>query len=154
MKKSHRLELKIGIKDPTYCVTSEPTEQYNCIAWAAGQTDRPWWPIPYQAPYYWPEEAEEEDLETFIKGFGCLGYVVCQSRELEVGFEKVALYVDENGDPCHMARQLSCGKWTSKCGGLEDITHTLEGLEGPFPLYGKVACIMKRPFPVLVDSVE
>ena len=29
-----------------YFVTSPATPEYNCIAWAAGETDRWWWPDP------------------------------------------------------------------------------------------------------------
>jgi hypothetical protein len=28
-----------------YRITSDATAEYNCIAWAAGQTHIPWWPI-------------------------------------------------------------------------------------------------------------
>ena len=49
-----------------------------------------------------------------------------------------------------MARQLPDGKWTSKCGGEEDITHyTLDALDsyGPLPFkahYGTAVLFMKR----------
>lgn len=49
-----------------------------------------------------------------------------------------------------MARQLSDGTWTSKCGDWEDIRHlTLDALEtgGPYPLdaaYGSPVGFMKR----------
>jgi hypothetical protein len=78
---------------------------------------------------------------------GSSRYQLCESRNPEADFEKVAIYVDEDEIPTHMARQLSSGDWTSKCGDLEDIIHTLEGLEGS--AYGKVSCIMKRP--ILVE---
>jgi len=72
---------------------------------------------------------------------------MCDDDSLEQGFEKVAIYVDEEDDmPSHMARQLESGWWTSKCGNLQDITHqTLSALEGGQDYgYGKVTCIMKR----------
>lgn len=57
---------------------------------------------------------------------------------------KVAIYVDDSGDPSHAARQTSSGKWTSKMGELEDIEHDgLSALEGK--ACGTVARIMKRP---------
>ncbi len=39
-----------------YQVTSEPTDEYNCIAHAAAETDR-WWSHVADADYYWPEYA-------------------------------------------------------------------------------------------------
>lgn len=140
-----------------YCVTSKDTEGYNCIAWAAGENWRCWWPINSsfytvrkwpETRYYWPDEAPcVESLEAFIKAYELLGYESCENREVEAGFEKIAVYVDIAGTPTHAARQLPSGKWTSKLGDYEDIKHdTLEALEtdGVRPAYGKVAQIMKR----------
>src|SRR5437867_2752028 len=88
-----------------YKTTSPATPRYNCIAWAAGDNSRFWWPKPI-APYYWPEEvAMEESLGSFIQAFQLLGYEVCDTGELEPGFEKIAIYVGANGIPKHAARQ-------------------------------------------------
>jgi hypothetical protein len=73
--------------------------------------------------------------------FRFLGYETCDSREYEPGFEKIAIYVKESSGE-HVARQLSSGLWTSKCGDYEDITHTLDALENSD--YGTVAVLMKR----------
>ncbi|MFB2892084.1 hypothetical protein ACE1CI_03960 [Aerosakkonemataceae cyanobacterium BLCC-F50] len=136
-----KLELKFpNLRKTGYKKTSDQTAQYNCIAWVAGVKDRPWWPI-NQKPYYWPLEPRIESLESFIEAFKTLGYEICDNGDLEVGYEKVAIYTDE-GEPTHMALQLDTGEWTSKCGDWEDITHTLEGLEGDF--YGKVSIFMRR----------
>jgi hypothetical protein len=96
--------------------------------------------------YYWPENVpRDESVRAFIAAFGTLGYVSCEDDTLENGFEKVAIYVDEDGIPTHMARQLQSGQWTSKCGELEDIEHeTLESLGG-INGYGSVAQFLKRP---------
>jgi hypothetical protein len=106
---------------------------YNCIAWAASDSNRWWWP---DNDSYWPYWSERKPKrENFVKAFFWLGYRVCDDSRLEFGFEKVALYEIGN-EPQHMARQLKDGSWTSKCGGDEDITHfTLDALEsyGPFP---------------------
>lgn len=147
MNKSIKLELTFqSLKKSNYCVTSKITPVYNCIAWAAGENDRPWWPVPYpSAPYYWPESDKDQLLEDFISGFGTLGYISCENGNLEEGYEKVAIYIDETGEVSHMARQLSTGLWTSKCGDLEDIQHNLEDLEGGDGYgYGKVSHFMKR----------
>jgi len=68
---------------------------------------------------------------------------MCEDREVESGFEKVAIYADHYQFPTHMARQLLSGTWTSKLGALEDIEHHfLDGLNGS--QYGNVVQIMKR----------
>jgi hypothetical protein len=147
MDKSISLELRFqSLKKSSYCVTSKITPTYNCVAWAAGETDRPWWPIPYpSAPYYWPESDKDELLEDFISGFGTLGYISCDSGNLEEGYEKIAIYINEESEISHMARQLNTGLWTSKCGNFEDIQHNLEDLEGAHGYgYGEVCHFMKR----------
>lgn len=83
-------------------------------------------------------------IDAFVRAFQTLGFQPCEADELEVGFEKVALYVDSTLTPTHMARQLESGVWTSKMGKNEDIDHiALSGLEGN--QYGVVVRIMKRP---------
>jgi hypothetical protein len=75
-----------------------------------------------------------------------MGYEECATDELEPGFEKVVIYMDEDGFPTHAARQLENGNWTSKLGGWEDIEHTsLSCLEGTDLAYGTVAVILRRP---------
>lgn len=120
--------------------TSQHTPEYNCIAWAAGDDDRWWWPSPES---YWPPGVPEEaTLECFVLAFATRGYEPCADGALEPGVEKVALYADEAGVPTHAARQLPTGRWTSKLGTEVDIEHTLPGLEGP--VYGKVAAFLRR----------
>ena len=126
-----------------YSITSPPTPNYNCIAWAAGDPNKWWWPVHVNG-YYWPPNLPRIiDLDIFIDAFKSLGYSPCGSSELEIGFEKVAVYTDKNGKPTHAARQLPSGRWTSKLGNLEDIEHNaLMGVEGK--IYGNVAKILKR----------
>jgi hypothetical protein len=113
-------------------ITSPKTPLYNCIAFAAGETHGWWWPL----MAYWPESVpREETLDAFIAAFVTIGYSPCADSMIESGFEKVAIYVDETGTPTHMARQLSSGAWTSKCGRLEDIEH--DKLEVVAELYAK-----------------
>ena len=124
-----------------YEITSPEDRRYNCIAWAAGCDDLWWWPVP-EYGYYWPGACREESVAAFEQVFRSLDYLPCGHADLEGGFEKVALFV-KDGRPTHMARQLPSGQWTSKCGPLEDIAHTLDGVEGT--RYGSVATVMKRP---------
>ena len=79
-----------------YSVTSQPTKRYNCIAWAAGQDAKWWWPGPDLEFEYWPENAtREETLDAFQEAFASVGYAICQGADFEPGFEKVALFADE-----------------------------------------------------------
>jgi hypothetical protein len=138
-----------NLKSTGYAVTSPATSDYNCIAWAAGITDDWWWPDPLRTSG-WPAAApREETVAAFIEAFRSLGYAPCAEDTLEAGFEKVALYALA-GMPKHAARQLADGRWTSKCGELEDIEHTLDGLVGTW--YGSVVQVLKRPRPVPAGS--
>jgi hypothetical protein len=151
------LELRYSsLKDRYYRKTSERSKSYNCVAYVANDFDRPWWPVPYQAPYYWPIENEEEDesLAEFIAAFNFLGYECCERGSLENEYQKIAIFVDEEGLPAHMAKQLPNGKWSSKCGDLEDIEHDLEALVGEDSKregYGTIACFMKKKLAEIED---
>jgi hypothetical protein len=129
-----------------YRITSPRNPEYNCFAWAAEEDDR-WW-SPTDEQYYWPEGAPTKwdaktALETLIQTFALSGYKPCDSADFEPGIQKVAIYIDSNGMPTHMARQLSEGRWTSKLGGWEDIEHELAGVEG-MNAYGSVYIILGR----------
>ncbi len=123
-------------------ITSESTHEYNCIAWAAGDTDRWWWPDEMGTAYWPPGAPRQRTMLAFALAYGTLGYVPCDDGGLEVGCEKIVLYQDADG-PTHAARQLPDGRWTSKLGNFEDIAHrTPECLEGP--CYGRVFQYLKR----------
>jgi hypothetical protein len=81
-------------------------------------------------------------MESFRLALGHLGYIEESNETLVPGFEKIAVFADDDGVPTHAARQLSSGAWTSKLGQAEDIQHPLRSLEGE--IYGKVAIILKR----------
>jgi hypothetical protein len=135
-------ELFPGLRVMGYTQTSEPTIRYNCIAWAARDETRWWWPDPW-GEGYWPADVERvETLEAFVEAYRTLGYEPCGTAAREDGFEKVAIFTDREGLPQHAARQLENGRWTSKLGELEDIEHALDGLEGA--RYGKVAQVLRR----------
>ena len=119
---------------------SPPTLDYNCIAWAAGDTEN-WW----QPGVYWPTTvaAKEYGISVLEEAFRAMGYEPCDDARLEAGFEKVALYGDDVLYT-HAARQLPSGSWTSKLGKGEDIEHnTPDDVAGG--IYGEVIEIMKRP---------
>ena len=127
-----------------YEVTSNPTDEYNCIAYAAGETGR-WWSHVDDADYYWPEHASSTpSIASLIEVFTGLGFEVCEETINDPGFRKIALYADQRGDWTHAAVQLPGGGWSSKLGPDEDISHhTPESLDRD--AYGEVHCFMRRP---------
>jgi hypothetical protein len=139
-----------NLRPDNYEGKSYPDFDYNCIAWAVGTKDKPWWPAK-TGGYHWPkklprEEPGSETLKNFIRAFRKEGFKLCGGKNysLENGFEKIAIYVKGNQNPTHATRQLSSGVWTSKIGDEEDIEHQNPTvLEGVF--YGTVAVVMKRP---------
>ncbi len=122
--------------------TSPRTKAYNCIAWAAEDTEHWWEPGGYWRLPDW--DADDHGIAALEQAFGTLGYQDCGVDDtLEVGFLKVALYARGGSLWTHASRQLPSGKWTSKLGGGIDIEHdTLDVVaEG---LYGHVLQVMKR----------
>lgn len=137
-----------GLTSGNWKATSYPSRRYNCIAWAAGDETRWWWPL---SPAYWPADAPREvTLPAFVAAFATIGYYECGGAHFEEGFEKVALYT-RDGAPTHAARQLPDGYWTSKMGNDADISHKLMGVCGK--VYGDVAKYLRRPLPVLPAPV-
>ncbi|MBI1742619.1 hypothetical protein HYR54_06070 [Candidatus Acetothermia bacterium] len=128
------------LQNAQWKVASEESHYYNCVAYAAGETHRWWWPT----RAYWPDGIRRQTtVESFIQAFRTLRYIPCENASLEEGYEKVAIYARNNGMPTHMARQLGSGIWASKLGKNVDIEHsTLQALEGP--AYGNVVKILKR----------
>ena len=127
-----------------YAKTSDCTDSYNCIAWAAEDNEDWWWPIPYEPHYYWPEVFPfSDDVSVFIKTFARFDYEPCDDGSFEPDYEKVAIYaVGRNVK--HMARQKDTGMWTSKLGSFIDIDHaTPQGIENKE--YGDAVQYMKRP---------
>lgn len=128
----------------TNCRVTSPADQgYNCIAWAADDQDRWWWPDPLGQCYWPPEARREVVLEAFIEAYQLHGYVDRSSAALEPATQKVAIYTSAAGVPTHAARQLPDGWWASKLGPQVDIEHELGALDGP--MYGSVAVILARP---------
>lgn len=142
---SSRLVFFPALTRRNHRITSDETDEYNCIAWAAEDNTRWWWPQP---DAYWPPNVlrDDADLQSFIEAFGTLGYEVCDDGSLELGIEKIAIYVHADTGPTHAALQLPDGKWTSKLGAWEDVEHESEhDLAGQLPgCYGQVHAYMQR----------
>jgi hypothetical protein len=127
-----------------YRITSPIDKKYNCIAWAAGDTARFWWPTNPPVPrYYWPPSVpREETVAAFVLAFGTVGYEPCADGALEPGFEKIVIYAIGQ-KPKHAARVVSAVRWSSKMGSDRDIEHAPGALNGQ--LYGCPVQYMKRP---------
>lgn len=126
----------------TYAITSDSSDDYNCIAWAADDTENWWWPI--DCPdVYWPEGLPYEvSRSNFITAFRQLGYRSCADGSVEKGFEKVVIYVTADDKPTHMAKQLG-GVWSSKLGDGYDIAHEyLSGID--CRAYGQARYFLRR----------
>ena len=124
-----------------FTITSPQEVLYNCIAWAADENNRWWWP---DYDYYWPSGVPtESSLSAFVAAFRTLGYETCDSGSQEEGFQKIVIYQGNGNEVRHAARQLPNGRWTSKLGESFDIEHALpEELEGV--QYGAVIQFMRR----------
>ena len=138
------LKVLPNLINSNYCITSDASKRYNCIAWAAGVDTRFWWPA---CGGFWPKDApREETVRAFVLAFATLGYEKTDNSDLEDDFEKIAIYArSENGkcEPTHASRQLSNGRWTSKLGNYIDIEHsTPECVNGP--VYGQPILFMRR----------
>src|SRR5439155_1538297 len=73
----------LGPKDYNHQRVSPATLEgtgYNCIAWAAGETHKRWWPAKINRfYYYWPPHLQREELgcetlENFVRAFQWMGY--------------------------------------------------------------------------------
>ena len=126
--------------------TSEPDEQYNCLAWAFGAQDA-WWQAERVRGYYWPPGVSRENtIENWTNIAATHGFELCADAMLEAGWEKVAIYVDSDGEPAHIVRSSKNGGWFSKLGKLEDIWHeSLVSLECKD--YGKPTVFLKKRRP-------
>jgi hypothetical protein len=137
-------------------VTSPLDQRYNCIAHAAGEDNRWWWPpLPGQLRRlheYWPPGVPTSlAISSFEIAFERKGYRRCDTGVVEKGWEKVAVYANAEGEPTHAARQVAGGMWTSKLGAQQDIAHTtLAAVAGG--AYGEPAIFMRRELRPEVES--
>ena len=123
-------------------IVGEPSGEYNCIAYAAGDTHG-WWTHIIGEGHYWPEHASlTPAIASLVEVFAGMGYEPCTDAGVEDGYTKVALY-QNSGEWTHAARQMPNGHWRSKLGDGAQVEHyTLQSLVGT--MYGVVHCIMRR----------
>lgn len=156
------------LKQGNYRIVLPESEQYNCIAWAAGDETRWWHPFAARdvgprcaahglsAHCFWPRRADDaHEMTNYLFAFERLGYRVC-TRSFDpvvdpvanaAEIERIALYQHQNDPGCsHAARQLPSGVWTSKVNDLAGVAHlSPRDLEGEHGGYGRVALYMARP---------
>jgi hypothetical protein len=134
-----------NLRADNHHVTSKADPCYNCIAWAANQQSKWWWPSPHSKDAYWPPGFRRgTKVRNFEAVFRTQGYKRCNDSSLVDGYEKICLYTDRSGNVTHMARQLTDGLWTSKLGEEVDISHyTPQVLDGGE--YGTASVYLERP---------
>jgi hypothetical protein len=140
------LEAKLPkLRSDNYKHASEATARYNCLAFANGDFRHLWEAGMQGGRYSWPSGIPDT-LDGWTQIFTAEGYELTASREIEPGYEKVAIYVDlEDLLSGHVA--ISDGQvWKSKLGRLQDIEHaSLDLLEGDKHWeYGIVERVLRR----------
>ena len=129
-----------SLRNEGFTVVDPPSDRYNCIAYAAGDTSQ-WWD--HTPRRYWPSYAtRSERIESLQELFVGLGFRQCDDGSFEPGYQKVALYED-GGEYQHAAIQMRNGAWRSKMGPGPVIEHpSPESLsDGP---YGNPTVYMRR----------
>lgn len=151
---------EIGVKWPNLMlgtnsrITSLKRKGHNCVAYAIGEINKDADMLVFSKRFDLSLcGLSNTNLDHSVAGYSKLlshfyNFNICNTQELEKGFEKIALYegydVDGEKGFLHIALQLKNGKWTSKLGIYEDIEHdTLDVLAGNF--YGNPVLYMKRP---------
>jgi hypothetical protein len=84
------------LSDLNGTITSPPSNQYNCLAWAAGVNHQWWWPdraaVARRLAYWPPNIPIELTFDAFFRAYGTLGYQQCFDGAAEAGYEKIAIY--------------------------------------------------------------
>lgn len=148
---AHRLETWFpNIVRSGYTITSPEDWSYNCFAFAVDDREN-WWDLrrkritPSMRGFWYDDVPPGRSIDALVGAYQKHhGFELCADGSLEAGFEKIAIYVDENDRPSHAAKQSPGGRWLSKAGGYEDFSHELHALEGRLE-YGKVVVFLKRP---------
>lgn len=127
-----------------FIFTSKKRKGHNCVGWALDDEVKDLDMLVFKNIY----NLNPDSLDHTVKGYAKIfserhGYLKCENDSVEEGYEKIALYGDEDNDFKHVARQLDNGNWVSKMGTLEDIEHfDLTSLIGDE--YGLPKMFMKR----------
>lgn len=139
----------LATEDSWYEVASPRDAEYNCHAFAMGDTTRRWAPIGASGEegedFFWPLPILENQADNFFALFESVGYEQCEHGEPEEGFEKLALFFDDWGRVTHTAFQRDGeSHWVSKLGRSFDIRHDRVDAVGGH-LYGWPEAYFSRP---------
>ena len=121
-------------------IVDEPSTRYNCIAYAAGDTDKWWWldGVNYWSPWARPTNR----IESLKEAFSALGYEPCDDIGAEADYQKVALY-NIQGEMTQAALQMPSARWRSKMGQGPVIEHrSPQSLSDG--IYGRPTIFMRR----------
>jgi hypothetical protein len=128
---------------------SDATGRYNCVSFAIEKT-RKWLEAGLHGGRYdWPPDIPDT-IDGWTEMFVREGYELTTNRDVESGFQKVAIYIDlDDMRPGHVAK-LDGTKWKSKLGRYQDIEHSsLDVLEGDeYWEYGVVDRVLRRPIKI------
>lgn len=129
-----------NLNNEDFKIVEPDTGQFNCIAFAAGDSNKWWWP---DGINYWPDWAPlENSIESLQKAFAGLGFERCENADIEDGFQKIALY-ETVGVMKHAAVLMPNGHWRSKMGQGPVIEHNSpDSLANG--IYGCPTVFMKR----------
>jgi hypothetical protein len=92
-----------NLRGSVYSVESNDTVNYNCIAWAADNTQSLVAALPTRLLAF--GIASRGNVGERHRRFPGSRDKPTDNNQLELGNEKVAIYVNANGTPTHMARQ-------------------------------------------------
>jgi hypothetical protein len=122
--------------------TSDADFNYNCLAFALGDSKN-WWDPPAQFGYYWPPGfSPDHKVDTVVKIITLHGYIIDLAKHEVPTSEAIAIYAD--GENWTHFSKYRDGQWFSKIGEDHDISHSsLDILEGNF--FGEVVRILSRP---------
>jgi hypothetical protein len=152
---------RYSLSPRTVEVHSDPTIDYNSLAYAFGEKGRAWHPLQLGS-YYWPiGVTRDQSLQSHIEIFEQGGYKsipdnqiraetieaeISQLRLLEKNFKTiVAIYVNLCNQVTLVSWYSLEGKWTSKLVDREDVLHkSYRCLEGS--TFGNVVQWMGYPF--------
>jgi hypothetical protein len=123
--------------------TSPVDYNYNCLSWAFGCNTAPYW---RDRGGFWPwNDVPDDTVDGWVRVCEIHGFVQTQDSGFVIGFEKIAILKDKDGD-LHAARSDRDGRSKSKLGIYgPDIDH--DGLVGLEMAYGKVVKVLQRHRP-------
>jgi hypothetical protein len=127
-------------------VDSKEMDSYSSFGWAIERDTSNYWST--SSGYYWPSNSPRvNSLKVLIDIFQEIGYIKMDIlpenyNEYVDGYERVAIYVNEDNIPMHASRQLIGGIWTSKLPKYRIEHRTLAFLEGDH--FGCVTEVMHR----------